>query len=138
MRRSWQFENPSNGGSHGQDVDHFRVEVAPDRDVVYVSPIGEIDMSTAGELAGQMQELRRSGFACVVLDLRGATFIDSTGLHLILEEHAAAEADGGGFAIRPGPPAVQRIFDVTGLEGRLPFLDGAAADNGALSGPWPR
>jgi anti-sigma B factor antagonist len=138
MRRSWQFENPIDGGSDGPDVDQFRVEIAPDRDVVHVSPVGEIDMSTAGELAAEMQRLRRSGFAFVVLDLRDATFIDSTGLHLILQEHAAAKADGGGFAIRRGPPAVQRIFDVTGLESRLPFLDGAAGNDGALPSRRPR
>ena len=132
MRRSWQFENPADGGSDGRDVDQFRVEIAPDRDFVRVSPVGDIDMSTAGELAAEMQQLRRSGFACLVLDLRAATFIDSTGLHLILEEHAAAKADGADFAILPGPPAVQRIFDVTGLEARLPFLDGANGSNGAM------
>ena len=138
MRRSWQSENQADGGPDGRDVDQFRVEIAPDRDVVRVSPVGEIDMSTAGELAAEMQELRQSGFACVVLDLRGATFIDSTGLHVILEEHAAAKANGGDFAILPGPPAVQRIFDVTGLEASLPFVDGANGNNGATPSRRPR
>lgn len=138
MRRSWPSENQAEGGPDGRDVDQFRVEIAPDRDVVRVSPVGEIDMSTAGELAAEMQELRRSGFACVVLDLRGATFIDSTGLHVILEEHAAAKANGGDFAILPGPPAVQRIFDVTGLEASLPFVDGANGNNGATPSRRPR
>jgi anti-anti-sigma factor len=138
MRRSWQYENPADGGSDGRDVDQFRVEIAPDRELVRVSPVGEIDMSTAGELAAEMQQLRRSGFSCMVLDLRGATFIDSTGLHLILEEHAAAKAAGGDFAILPAPPAVQRIFDVTGLEARLPFLDSANGNNGATPSRRPR
>jgi anti-anti-sigma factor len=134
MRRSWQFENPDDG----RDVDTFHVEIAPDRDVVRVSPVGEIDMSTADELAAEMRALRQSGFACVVLDLRETTFIDSTGLHAILDEHAAAKADGGNFAILPGPPEVQRIFEVSGLETRLPFLDGAAGNNGATPRGRPR
>jgi len=138
MRRSWQYENPADGGSDGRDVDQFRVEIAPDRDVVRVSPVGEIDMSTAGELAAEMQGLRQSGFACTVLDLRGATFIDSTGLHAILDEHAAAKADGVDFKIVPGPPQVQRIFDVTGLAARLPFLNGGNGNNGAMPSPRPR
>jgi anti-sigma B factor antagonist len=138
MRRSWQYENQEDGGSDGRDVDRFRVEITPDRDVVRVSPLGEIDMSTAGKLAGEMQGLRRSGFACTVLDLRGATFIDSTGLHAILDEHAAAKADGVDFEIVPGPPQVQRIFDVTGLAARLPFLNGGNGNNGAMPSPRPR
>jgi anti-sigma B factor antagonist len=125
MSRSWQFENPADDGSDGRAAGRFRVDIAPDRDVVHVAPVGELDMSTAGELATEMQDLRRSGFARLVLDLRGATFIDSTGLHVILDEYDAAKADGGDLTIVPGPPAVQRIFDVTGLGSRLPFSDNA-------------
>ena len=130
MRRSWQFEDSADGGPHDRDAYVFRVEVDPDRDVVRVSPVGELDMSTTGELCAEIQQLWRSGFTRVLLDLRGATFIDSSGLHAIVDEHAAAAADGRDFAIIPGPPAVQRIFDVTGLATRLPFLDGATANNG--------
>jgi anti-sigma B factor antagonist len=137
MRRSWQFENQADGGSDGRDVDQFRVEIAPDRDVVRVSPVGELDMSTTGELTAEIQQLWRSGFTRVILDLRGATFIDSSGLHAILDEHAAATADGRDFAIIPGPPAVQRIFAVTGLKSRLPFLDGATGNNGATPSRRP-
>jgi anti-anti-sigma factor len=127
MRQSWQFENPVDEES----AYAFRVEIAPDRDVVRVSPVGELDIRTTGELTAEIQQLWRSGFTRVVLDLRAATFIDSTGLHAIIDEHAAATADGREFAIVPGPPEVQRIFDVTGLEHRLPFLDPANGNNGA-------
>jgi anti-anti-sigma factor len=129
MRQSWQFEYPADDES----AYAFRVEIIPDRDVVHVSPVGELDVWTTGELTAEIQQLWRSGFTRVVLDLRGATFIDSTGLHAIIAEHAAATADGRDFAIVPGPPEVQRIFDVTGLEHQLPFLDGANGNNGATS-----
>ena len=131
MRRSWQFENSVDGGSDGRAADVFRVEVAPDRDVVRVSPVGELDMSTIGELTAEIQGLWRSGFARVVLDLRDTTFMDSCGLHAIINEHTAATADGRDFSIIPGPPAVQRVFDVTGMETRLPFLQGVDGHNGA-------
>jgi anti-sigma B factor antagonist len=134
MRRSWQFENPAGGGSDGRAAGRFRVDIVPDRDVVRVAPVGELDMSSAGELATEMQELRRSGFARLVLDLRGATFIDSTGLHVILDEYDAAKADGGDLTILPGPPAVQRVFHVTGLDSLLPFLDGANGKYAVMPG----
>jgi anti-anti-sigma factor len=138
MRRSWQFENSVDGGSDGRAADVFRVEVAPDRDVVRVSPVGELDMSTTGELTAEIRQLWRSGFSRVILDLRGATFIDSSGLHAIVDEHAAATADGRDFSIIPGPPAVQRIFEVTGMETWLPFLDGGTGSDGATPIGRPR
>lgn len=134
MHQSWQFEDPADDGSNGWPADRFHVETVPDREIVRVVPVGELDMSTADELTAGIQELRQSGFARLVLDLRSATFIDSTGLHAILDEYGAAKADGGDFTIIPGPPEVQRIFDVTGLVQRLPFLDGANGNNGALPG----
>jgi hypothetical protein len=54
---------------------------------------------------------------------REATFLDSSGLRLIVEVYMASAADGFELAIVPGPPDVQRAFDVTGLSSRLPFVD---------------
>jgi anti-sigma B factor antagonist len=109
----------------------FHVETVPDRDVVRVSPIGEIDLSTVGEIRDQLRELRAVGFMRLVLDLRGTTFLDSTGLHLILEECDTARAAGAQFAIVAGPPEVQRVFDLTGLGAQLPFSDVAELSSGA-------
>jgi anti-sigma B factor antagonist len=138
MRRSWQYENPVGDNPDGRSAYVFCVEIAPDRDVVRVSPVGELDMSTVGQLTAEIQRLWRSGFTRVVLDLRGTTFIDSSGLHAIVDEHAAATADGRDFSLISGPPEVQRIFDVTGLDSRLPFLDGANGNNGATPSRRPR
>jgi anti-anti-sigma factor len=49
------------------------------------------------------------------------TFIDSTGLRLVLEWDSVARRDGLRLRLRPGPPAVQRVFEVTGVIERLPF-----------------
>lgn len=109
----------------------FHLETVPDRDVVRVSPVGEVDLSTVGEIRRELRELRRVGFMRLVLDLRGTTFLDSTGLHLILEECESARAAGAQFAIVAGPPEVQRVFDLTGLDAQLPFSDPAELSSGA-------
>jgi anti-anti-sigma factor len=57
-----------------------------------------------------------------VLDLRGVSFIDSTGLRLALDLDAAARGDGFRVELIPGPPQVQRIFDLTGALDQLPFV----------------
>lgn len=88
-------------------------------------PIGEIDLASVVELRSRLGEVRTAGFKCVLLDLRGVTFLDSSGLHLALEAVATAAADGSDLALIAGPAAVQRAFEVTGLLELLTFVDGS-------------
>jgi anti-sigma B factor antagonist len=86
-------------------------------------PHGEIDLASVEELATTLRELRENGFHHLVLDLRGVTFMDSTGLRLILTWDDASRRDGIEFRLIPGPPIVQRLFEITGVAGQLPFVD---------------
>ncbi len=54
--------------------------------------------------------------------------MDTSGLRLVLEEEKRATQEGRGYSIVPGPPAVQRIFELSGVADRLPF---AAPGDGA-------
>jgi anti-sigma B factor antagonist len=79
------------------------------------------------DLAGQEAARRtvRHALACqparLVLDLSGLTFIDSSGIHAVIELVKRAARLKIELAIIPGPAAVQRIFDVCGLTAHLPF-----------------
>lgn len=101
----------------------LRVDVWPDGDAVYVCPVGEIDLDTVSRVRDRLEELRAAGFRRLILDLRGVTFLDSTGIRLALETDASARADGFDFALIEGPANVQRAFEITGLRGGLPFID---------------
>jgi anti-anti-sigma factor len=61
--------------------------------------------------------------ARLVLDLSGLTFIDSSGVHILMSLFRRAGRLKIEFAIVPGPPAVQRIFDICELTARLPFTN---------------
>ena len=102
----------------------FRCDAEPGRGRVRVIPHGELDLATAPDVERRLRELRESGFDRIVLDLRELAFMDSTGLRLVMREHAAAQADGREFALVAGSPAVQRIFEVACVQDRLPFVDG--------------
>jgi anti-anti-sigma factor len=121
VRQSWSLSDGS-GPSQADTSSEFRVEIEPDRDAVRVCPIGEIDLSTVGEVRAQLDELRSAGFSRLILDLRRTTFLDSSGVRLALDVHTASAADGTEFAIVPGPQDVQRTFEVAGLSDRLPFI----------------
>jgi anti-anti-sigma factor len=59
----------------------------------------------------------------VLLDLSGVTFIDSTGLHLLLEaSHRSSVTDWAFFVVRPSE-AVQRLIQVSGAADRLTLID---------------
>jgi anti-sigma B factor antagonist len=104
-----------------QDREEFRIEVHPQRTVVRVAPVGDLDLATASSLQLQLEELRDSGFDCLVLDLRRLTFMDSTGIALLLAEDRLARANGHDFTLISGPPAIQRIIQVCGVADLLTF-----------------
>jgi len=100
----------------------FRIAVHIERDVIRVCPFGDVDIDTARRIREQLENATATGTKHVVLDLRGATFLDSTGLHIALETDAASRAQGWKFRLIGGPDHVQRVFDLTGARARLPFL----------------
>jgi anti-sigma B factor antagonist len=108
--------------THAPHVAPFRVDVHPERARVRVEPIGEVDLATADVLQQQLRELRESGFDAVVLDLRRVTFLDSTGIALILKEDRLAREAGLEFTLISGPPAVQRVLGMCGVVDELRFV----------------
>jgi anti-sigma B factor antagonist len=102
----------------------FWVDVQPERERVRVIPHGELDLVTVQQLETQIDELRSGGFPRIVLDLRQLTFMDSTGLRLLLELDAQSRADGFGFAIVDGEGPVRRLLELTGVEDRFQHVDG--------------
>jgi anti-anti-sigma factor len=47
--------------------------------------------------------------------------MDSTGLRVVLGWDDFARRDGIEFTLIPGPPALQRLFEITGVLDRLRF-----------------
>lgn len=89
--------------------------------VVAVS--GEIDLATAEKLRALLRSPQAEA-ATVVLDLRQVTFIDSSGLSVVVGHHHRAKADGFRFAVAVGgAPAVERLLDLTGLRGTLAIVE---------------
>lgn len=106
-----------NGAAHSTRT-LFAVDVRLEPNRVVVCPRGELDVATVGVLEGRMRSLCDTGTA-LVLDPGGLTFIDSTGLRLLLRVQAYAERAGCSFAIldRRGP--VRRLLTLTRLLDRF-------------------
>jgi anti-sigma B factor antagonist len=89
---------------------------------VVVKARGELDLMGAPDLARTLEEVKADD-ADVILDLGALDFIDSAGVHLVLDTYLASRRDGWDLAICGGGPEVLRAFELTGLLDRLPFVD---------------
>ena len=114
---------PQPTNSWPEDEASLRCEVVPERDAVRVRPIGSLDLATVPVLEQQLEELREAGFRRLIVDLGGLWFMDSTGLNLALKWHGAAQRDGFEIGFAPGPPDVQRVFEIAGMREHVRFID---------------
>jgi len=101
----------------------FRVVVHPNRSQVIVAPSGELDLATVAHVDRELSELAQAGFTDIVLDLEAITFVDSTGLHLLLRQHGAARAAGRRFRITGGSDATRRLLELTGTSDTFEYVE---------------
>jgi len=101
---------------------------------VRVALAGELDISSAGQVERELERIERDGPATLVLDLRELSFMDSTGLRIIVAADARAKEASRRLVIVRGPDAVQRIFRMTRLDERLEMVD-APPDGASVEAP---
>jgi anti-sigma B factor antagonist len=63
----------------------------------------------------------RAPGATIILDLSGLSFMDSTGMRLLLEADAESRANGHSLELRAPTKAVTRVLEIAGVLDRLPF-----------------
>jgi anti-anti-sigma factor len=111
----------------------FAIEVQRREHVAIVQPRGELDRATVETLRSSLdaaiaETLRAvlddgmETVARVVLDLRGLTFIDSAGLHLLVALDQRAARDGFLLALLAPPAPIDRTIQLCGLDQALPFV----------------
>jgi anti-sigma B factor antagonist len=82
---------------------------------------GEVDLSSVELLRSQIDAARRER-TVTLIDLSEITFMDSSGLHLLIEAAREAEGDGWSlFVVRPSAP-VRRVLEVSGTLRMLPIV----------------
>jgi stage II sporulation protein AA (anti-sigma F factor antagonist) len=87
---------------------------------------GELDLSTASDLEGPLEDAISSGNASVLIDLTACEFIDSTGIAMIVRtwqrlDRAADGAGNGRVVICSYNDQVRRVLEITGLELSIPI-----------------
>jgi anti-sigma B factor antagonist len=80
---------------------------------------GELDVASAPMLRDSLLALLNRGAESLVVDLRGVTFIDSTGVGSLLRIHHRQSLLGGRVHFVADQPAVLRVLDLMQLTRRL-------------------
>jgi anti-sigma B factor antagonist len=102
----------------------FRVTIEPAEHACLIRPAGELEMWSAPVLRRELDDAREVERP-VLLDLSEVTFIDSTGLEVLLDMSLeSAAGDWAFFIVRPSEP-VLRLIELSGTADRLTLVDSA-------------
>lgn len=78
---------------------------------------GEIDLAVADNLRSSMEEKldQNPEVKHIVVNLSGVTYIDSSGLGVLLGRYRRLSREGGGMSVVGASPAVRKIIEMSGL-----------------------
>jgi anti-sigma B factor antagonist len=100
------------------------LETARVGSALYFVMIGELDLSCVTRFGEAFNKAVGDIPTDVVIDLRAVTFVDSTGLALLLKvDNFAREAGFRLFMVKSPIEIVQAVFEATGIDKILPLVD---------------
>ena len=83
--------------------------------VSIVTPHGEVDVATAPALREHLDAVIERDTDAVVADLSGVTFIDSTGLGVLIGAQRRCDEAGRDLRVVVSEPKIHKVFEITGL-----------------------
>jgi anti-anti-sigma factor len=93
----------------------FETSVADEGSSCVVRAAGELDIASGPRLWDVLADVISRGRDEIVLDLERVTFIDSSGLSVILRAHKTMEDRGGKVALRSLQPQTRKLLELAGL-----------------------
>ncbi len=114
------------------------LEITKERrgDQLLVSLAGELDLVNVPRWEEELGAIEADSPGTLILDLRGITFIDSTGLRAVIAADQRARSASRRLVVVGGAQAVDRLFAVTQLDQRLEIVDDpdSVGSSGATGG----
>ena len=91
-----------------------------------VALVGELDLATADQFDETLGGLENGERDHIILDLRGLTFMDSSGLRVLAAQRLQRSTDGHECRVIALSPQVRRVLEISGLlEDLEPQADGS-------------
>lgn len=94
----------------------LNIEMEVISEVLCIRLSGELDHHTADGLRSQATEaIEKQGIRHIVMNLEGLTFMDSSGLGVILGRYKQLKQLHGELVVCSVTPSVERLLDMSGL-----------------------
>ncbi|MEQ6376255.1 anti-sigma F factor antagonist [Bacillaceae bacterium S4-13-56] len=102
----------------------FSVDFEKHQHVLLVRLKGELDHHTSDQFRTNWKEmLEENDIKHVLLNLEGLSFMDSSGLGVILGRYKELKQAGGEMVVCSISPAIKRLFDMSGMFKIIRFED---------------
>jgi anti-sigma B factor antagonist len=97
------------------DVDDFGVVVIQSGDRVVLRLTGELDAATAPQVRAQLVSLAQRGPCMVTIDMASLSFIDSSGLSVLVSGLKRLRENGGDLMLESPNANAMKVLEITGL-----------------------
>ena len=107
------------------------LNTASEGDYQVVAVVGELDVFTAPKLEALLQELVASGHVHLVVDLTEVSFLDSTGLGVMVKALKWVREKDGSLQVVAADERIVKVFKITGLDSVMSLRSDLSAALGA-------
>jgi anti-sigma B factor antagonist len=104
-------------------ISSFEATLRREGPTVILSLSGELVLSSIGDFRAALEDTGTEPLELLVIDLRQLEFLDSSGLRAIVASEGYALGRGYALQIVKGNEQVHEVFQVTGLDTKLPIVD---------------
>jgi anti-anti-sigma factor len=95
-------------------VSELSLQLESRNGVARIAIDGELDLASASTLGASIAEAERGGPSTIVLDFNNVSFIDCSGLDVLLRAWEDAAANGHNLLLFGADRAARRLFQLTG------------------------
>ncbi|NIK80215.1 anti-sigma B factor antagonist [Paenibacillus castaneae] len=96
-------------------AEQFQIEHEETNSQHILHIIGELDLSVVPQLRSALEPVINRTDKTLVLNLKNLKYIDSTGIGIIVSVLKLRDELKAPFYVREIPPAIKRLFDLTGI-----------------------
>jgi anti-anti-sigma factor len=104
----------------------FEINVVRDRESATVMLAGELDIATVPRVEEAIEATLTDQLQTLTIDLSGLGFVDSSGLRLFIVLDQRAAEQGWELRLLRPDAHVLTVFQVSGVEENLPFIEDAS------------
>jgi anti-sigma B factor antagonist len=108
---------------HTREAAPFTLSVDQRGKVIVVRAGGDLDLTGKPRFSKTLAAIDPRRTSRLVIDLADVTFIDSTGLGMVLEAWSKARRERLQFAVVVGNGSARRAFEISGLAEVLPTIE---------------